>query len=198
MRALSTPSGAGASAWWGRLCQLLPHQQNTAKTAARSPRLSGSSAGRVLSSPSSDFPGLECQTHRHVDPWHGSFFTLLIRTELRPSHGPSQDLHWAIKAKAAAPPRLTTHSRPSRPPRPIRLRPPPLRKRRSHHRRWMGGEQCRVRRPHNSAVVAMESGLRRRSGLDWWIESFVKLSESGVGSRSCGFEAIAGYFKSEP
>jgi hypothetical protein len=50
----------------------------------------------------------------------------------------------------------------------------------------MGGEQRRVRRPHNSAVVAMESGLRRRSGLDWWIESFVKLSESGVGSSNLG------------
>jgi hypothetical protein len=33
---------------------------------------------------------------------------------LRPD--PSRDLRWAIKAKAAAPPRQTTHSRPSRPP----------------------------------------------------------------------------------
>jgi hypothetical protein len=38
MRALSTPSGAGASAWWGRLCELLP-QQNTAKTVMRSPAI---------------------------------------------------------------------------------------------------------------------------------------------------------------
>jgi hypothetical protein len=56
---------------------------------------------------------------RPIDMWtlqHGSFFTLLIGTELRPSHGPSRDLRWAIKAKAAAPPRLTTHSRLSRPP----------------------------------------------------------------------------------
>jgi hypothetical protein len=44
-------------------------------------------AGLFLPPASSDFPGLEYKTHRHVDPQHGSFFTLLIETELRPSHG---------------------------------------------------------------------------------------------------------------
>jgi hypothetical protein len=56
----------------------------------------------------------------------------------------------------------------------------------THLGRQGGSEIDGWRRPHNSAVVAMEPGLRRRSGLYWWIESFVKLSESGVGSSNLG------------
>jgi hypothetical protein len=69
------------------------------------PRLSGSSAGQVLSSPSSDFPGLEYKTRRHVAPARELLHPVdrnglaAIAWLLRPD--PGRDLCWAIKAKAA-------------------------------------------------------------------------------------------------
>jgi hypothetical protein len=72
-------------------------------------------AGSFLS-PSSDFPGLGYKTADMWTPQLGSLFTLLIRTDftvvawlLRPDSG--RDPRWAIKSKAASPPRLTIHGR---------------------------------------------------------------------------------------
>jgi hypothetical protein len=72
-------------------------------------------AGSFLS-PSSDFPGLGYKTADMWTPQLESLFTLLIRTDfaviawlLRPDSG--RDPPWAIKAKAASPPRLTIHGR---------------------------------------------------------------------------------------